>query len=133
METSFAKDFSALNEGVEKIMSNKIFAANKESCRLTNSFGYDPALLDSERAKEAGKLLKDLCLLAIDAYHSRLKNLFNQAYRFFASNIIFSSGIEKSIIDQMTRLWRFYLRYEIKGPFTTAPQRALGEVLKNYF
>ena len=57
------KDFLALNEGVEKIMSNSIFTANKESCRLTNSFGYDPVLLDSERAKEAGKLLKDLYLL----------------------------------------------------------------------
>ena len=126
METSFeSKDFSALNEEVEKIMSNKIFAANKESCRLENSFGYNPALLDSERAKEAGKSLNNLCCLAIEAYHSRLKNLFNQAYRFFASNLIFSSGIEKPIIDQMNRLRRYYLKYEIRDPFTTAAQQAL--------
>lgn len=126
METSIEpKDFSALNEGVEKIMSNSIFTANKESCRLEDSFGYDPELLDSERAKEAGKLLNDLCRLAIEAYCNGLKDLFDKAYRFFSSNLIFSSGIEKSIINQMNRLRRYYLKYEIRAPFTTAPQQAL--------
>ena len=126
METSITS-INTLEEKVEKIISNRIFTTNKASCKLEDSFGYNPSLLDDENAAESSKLLKDLCLLAIEAYHNGLKDLFNEAYRFFSSNLIFSSGIEKPIIDQMNRLRRFYLKYEIRCPFTTAPQQALNQ------
>lgn len=103
------------------IMNNPIFDSNKDRCQIPGSYGYNPKLLSENRKDEAGVLLDELSCLAETSYKLDVKDLFNEMYRFFASNKAFAN-INNTAGARMSRLWDSYIRLQFIVAETTAAQ-----------
>ena len=115
------KKILAIQKAARIIMNNPIFDSNKDCCQIPGSYGYNPKLLSENKMAEAGVLLDELSCLAETSYKLDAKDLFNEIYRFFASNKIFANPTVLAE-TRMSHLWDSYIRLQFVVAETTAAQ-----------